>query len=597
MEQNDSRLQKRRINKEGIAKLKKLFTYLDPYIGKFLLGMAALVVSSVILTFFPLLLGKLIDIAKGESFLIFDTIGSVVLTLLCIVLVQSVLAFARVYLFSVVSEKSMASLRTDLFRQILSSPMTFFDESRTGELMSRISSDVTLLQSTFTTTFAELVRQVITLIIGIGAILYIAPKLTVLMLAIFPVMIILAMVFGKMIRKKTSETQRELAKSSIIVEESLQGIQVVKSFTGEQFEINRYKKSLKRTIETAIKAAMYRAGFVSFLIPTIFGVITAVMWYGATLLQSGEMLPGDLVSFVLMMGFVGGSIAGLGGIITQIQTAIGASERVLEIMEEEKEEGIYSKEAVEPIEGEVSFQSVEFSYPTRPDITVLDKLSFDIKKGQKVALVGKSGAGKSTIAQVLQNFYSAGEGAVLVDGKPIDDIGLKRLRSNIGIVPQEVILFGGSIRENVLYGKPDATEEEIIDACKKSNAWQFIETFPEGLDTVVGERAVKLSGGQRQRVAIARAILKNPAILVLDEATSSLDAESEHLVQQALEVLMEGRTTLIIAHRLTTIRNADKILILKDGKIVESGTHDELLNISEGNYSNLVKLQTEGTDA
>lgn len=593
----DSRPQKRRINKENIGKLKKLFTYLDPYKDKFLLGLFLLTISSFILMLFPLLSGKLIDIAQGGSFYIFDTINSIVYTLTGVVVLQSILAFSRVYLFSVVSEKSMASLRTDLYRHILSAPMTFFDENRTGELMSRISSDVTTLQGTFTTTLAELIRQVITLVVGIGLILFLAPKLTIFMLAIFPIMIIVAMIFGRLIRKQTYKTQEELAKSNVIVEETIQGINVVKSFTGELFELNRYKNSLRKTVTTAIKAAVYRAGFVSFVIPTIFGVLTAVMWYGAVLLQKGELEVGTLLSFVLIMGFVGGSIAGLGGIFTQIQTAIGASERILDIMKGKVEEGIYSEEEIEPITGVVSFKSVEFTYPTRPAMKVLDQMSFELGKGEKIALVGKSGAGKSTIAQILQNFYQINDGQVLVDGVPTNEVGLKRLRSNIGIVPQEVMLFGGTIRENILYGKPAATDEEIKVACEQANAWQFVDSFPEKLDTIVGERGVKLSGGQKQRIAIARAILKNPTILILDEATSSLDAESEHLVQQALENLMVGRTTLIIAHRLTTIRNADKIMILKDGKIVESGTHEELLSIAKGNYSNLIKLQTEGADS
>ncbi|MGB3463713.1 MAG: ABC transporter transmembrane domain-containing protein [Cyclobacteriaceae bacterium] len=588
---------RQRINKQNIDKLRKLFTYLEPYQGKFVLGLLFLILSTFTTMMFPLLLGKLIDIAEGTPFWIFDTISSVVLTLAGVVVLQTAFAFARVYLFSVVSEKSMASLKTDLYRKMLSAPMTFFDESRTGDLMSRITADIGMLQGMFTTTLAELIRQIFTLVIGISLIAFLAPKLTVFMLAIFPVMIILAMIFGRLIRNKTRETQMELAKSNVVVEETLQGMNVVKSFVGEAFELNRYKSTLKKTVATAIKAGIYRAGFVSFIIPTIFGALTAIMWFGARQLQNGELDSGSLFSFVLIMGILGGSIAGLGGIFTQVQAAIGASDRVLEIMKTETEEGIYAKTEIEPLYGDVSFQSVEFSYPTRPDMKILDGLSIEIKKGEKVALVGKSGAGKSTIAQLLQSFYPISDGNILIDGKPSSEIGLKRLRSNIGIVPQEVTLFGGTIRENILYGKPEASEEEIRNACEQANADQFIDSFPEKLETIVGDRGVKLSGGQRQRIAIARAILKNPAILILDEATSSLDAESEHLVQQALENLMKGRTTIIIAHRLTTIKNADKILILRDGKIVESGTHDELLQIAEGNYSNLVRLQTEGADA
>jgi ABC-type multidrug transport system fused ATPase/permease subunit len=313
------------------------------------------------------------------------------------------------------------------------------------------------------------------------------------------------------------------------------------------------------------------------------------MWYGASLVASGEMSVGELVSFVLYTTFIGGSIAGLGDIYSQLQKAIGSSERVLEILEEEAESEAGD---VSPIfRGEIEFDQVRFRYPTRPEVEVLKSVSFHIKSGEKVALAGHSGAGKSTIIQLLSRFYEVENGAIRVDDRDVKDWDLKSLRSKIGIVPQEVLLFGGSIRENIAYAKPGASEEEIVLAAKKANAWQFISQFPEGLDTLVGERGVKLSGGQRQRVAIARAILKDPAILILDEATSSLDAESESLVQEALDELMKGRTTLIIAHRLATIRKVDRIYVLSEGKIVEQGSHMELLKDTSGFYANLVRLQ------
>ncbi len=586
--------EKRKLNKKNLKKVLKLFSYTLPYKGKFMVGLIFLAVGSVAMMGFPLLAGKMIDVAQGKAFYIFDTVSSIAFALITVILFQGFIAFFRVYLFSVVSEKSMADLRFDLYNHMVLLPMKFYDENRTGELMSRISSDVSTLQSTFTTTLAELIRQIITLVVGIAIIVLLAPKLTVFMLAIFPLMIAGALVFGRLIRKQTKKTQDELAKTNVIVEETLQAINTVKSFTGEIFELKRYRTTLSNTVAIAIKASLYRSGFIAYMIPASFGVFAAVMWYGASQLQSGELDPGSLISFVLIMGFVGGSIAGLGSLFTQIQSAIGSSERILEIMDEETEKGLQKNDDIMPLEGNIDFDSVTFSYPSRKDFTVLKNLDIRIKQGEKIALAGKSGAGKSTIAQLLQNFYQIEEGKVLIDGIEASKVGLKRLRGNIGIVPQEVILFGGSIRENILYGKAGATDEEIKQAAMKANAWQFIETFPEGMDTLVGERGVKLSGGQKQRVAIARAILKDPAILILDEATSSLDAESEHLVQQALENLMQGRTTLIIAHRLATIRSADKILILDDGHIAESGTHDELVSIPDGKYSNLVKLQMDG---
>jgi ABC-type multidrug transport system fused ATPase/permease subunit len=313
------------------------------------------------------------------------------------------------------------------------------------------------------------------------------------------------------------------------------------------------------------------------------------MWYGASLVGSGEMSVGDLVSFVLYTTFIGGSIAGLGDIYGQIQKARGSSERVLEILEEEPEstQGMVEGE----FHGKIKFENVRFRYPTRPEVEVLKNVSFEVQSGEKVALAGHSGAGKSTIMQLLQRFYELENGRILVDDQELKNWDLHILRDHIGIVPQEVLLFGGSIRENIAYAKPNASEEELILAAKKANAWQFISKFPEGLDTLVGERGVKLSGGQRQRVAIARAILKDPSILILDEATSSLDAESESLVQEALDELMKGRTTIIIAHRLATIRKADRIYVLKDGEIVEQGHHQELLALKDGFYANLVRLQ------
>ena len=364
----------------------------------------------------------------------------------------------------------------------------------------------------------------------------------------------------------------------------------VKSFAGEEYESNRYSKGLNKVVKVALKAAGFRGAFISFIIFALFGGIVAVMWYGASLVAQGVMSVGDLVSFVLYTTFIGGSIAGLGDIYSQIQKAIGSSERVLEIMDEAPEVSTADYQQV-PADGHIQFDQVRFNYPTRPEIEVLKSVSFTIRPGEKVALAGHSGAGKSTIIQLLLKFYPVSSGSIEVDGKELQYWNLKQLRSNIGIVPQEVLLFGGSIKENIAYAKPDATEDEIIEAAKKANAWQFISKFPEALETKVGERGIKLSGGQRQRVAIARAILKDPAILILDEATSSLDAESEALVQEALDELMKNRTTIIIAHRLATIRKVDRIYVLNEGRIVEEGSHEDLARQHEGYYANLVKLQ------
>lgn len=583
--------EKRKLNKQNLNMLGGIFRFLMPYRWAFFLGLLFLLFSSLTLLTFPFVAGKLIDTAQGSEWIVKD-VNSIALILIGILAVQSIFSFFRVWLFALVSERSMRDIRMSLYARLVRLPMSFFDKRRTGELISRITSDVSQLQDTFSTTLAELFRQVITLVAGVAFLLFNTPKLTLFMLGTFPVLVLFAMVFGRFIRRLSKKTQDELAAANVIVEETLQSIVTVKSFVGEAYESARYGNGLGKVVGVALTTAKYRGAFISFIIFALFGGIVGVMWYGASLVASGEMSVGELVSFVLYTTFIGGSIAGLGDIYSQLQKAIGSSERVLEILEEEAESE--SGDTSLTFRGEVKFDQVRFRYPTRPEVEVLKEVSFHIKSGEKVALAGHSGAGKSTIIQLLSRFYEVENGSIQVDDRDVKDWDLKSLRGKIGIVPQEVLLFGGSIRENIAYAKPSASEEEIVLAAKKANAWQFISQFPEGLDTLVGERGVKLSGGQRQRVAIARAILKDPAILILDEATSSLDAESESLVQEALDELMKGRTTLIIAHRLATIRKVDRIYVLSEGKIVEQGSHTELLKDTSGFYANLVRLQFAG---
>ena len=583
--------EKKPITKSNLRKLLGVFRFILPYRWVFVLGLFSLGLSSGTLLSFPYFAGKLLDVAQGKAGFILTTITQIGLALLAILFLQSIFSFIRVYSFSVVSEKTLADLRHAVYEKMIWLPQSFFDSRRVGELISRITSDVSTLQDTFTFTLAELLRQVLVLLIGIPLIFILTPKLTIFMLLTFPLLVVAALFFGKFIRKLSKKTQDQLASANVIVEETLQSIAVVKSFTNEVFEVLRYRKSLTEVVGTAIHAAKYRGLFISFSIFTLFGGIVAVSWYGALLVQSNEVSVGELFSFVLYTTFIGGSIAGLGDIYSQLQRSIGASERLLEILGQQDEHSTPANDV--RLKGAIDYNQVGFSYPTREDYEVLRDISFSIKPGEKIALVGPSGSGKSTIIHLLMRFYRVSSGSLYVDGKNVLDYTLSDYRKNIGIVPQEVLLFGGSIRENIAYGKPGATEAEIMDAARKANALEFIDGFPEKFETLVGDRGVKLSGGQRQRIAIARAILKDPTILVLDEATSSLDAKSERLVQDALEKLMENRTTVVIAHRLSTIRKVDRILVIKEGRIAESGTHHELSSLNNGIYSNLLKLQLE----
>jgi ATP-binding cassette, subfamily B, bacterial len=582
--------EKRPLSKANLRKLSLLFAFMRPYIGPFILGLFALVFSTLTLLAFPRLAGELLNVAMGNT-QYFDTIYQVTIALMVILFFQAVFGFIRVYTFALVSEKGMADLRKAVYKKFIWLPMGFYDNRRVGELMSRITSDVSTLQDTFSFTLAELLRQILTLIIGTGILFYFTPRLTLFMLLTFPVLVVTALIFGKFIRRLSKTTQDKLAATNVVVEESLQSISIVKAFTNEWLELKRYSKAVDDVVRVTIYASKYRGLFISFIIFAITGGIVAVGTYGALLIQSGDLDSGELFSFVLYTAFIGFSIAGLGDIFAQIQRSIGASERVLEILNEPDE--IQENLPTIKLRGEISFENISFSYDSRSDFQVLKDLNFKINAGEKIALIGQSGSGKSTIINLLMRFYPLVTGQISVDGKNIKEYNLSSYRANLGIVPQEVILFGGTILENIGYGKPGASEDEIREAARKANALEFIEKFPEKFDTIVGERGVKLSGGQRQRVAIARAILKDPAILILDEATSSLDVQSEVLVQGALEKLMEGRTTIVIAHRLSTIKKVDRIFVIQEGRLAEMGSHAELTKMNNGIYTNLLKLQLQ----
>lgn len=588
-QEND--LPKAKLDSNSLQKALRIFKYGKNHKWKFFLGLIFLLLTSATALAFPKLMGMLVDCVTNKNL---NRANEIAVGLMVILTLQAIFSFFRISLFVNFTENSLSNIRFALYENLVKLPMSFYSQKRVGELNSRISADISQLQDTFTTTIAEFLRQSILIIGGFVILGNISPKLTLMMLAIVPVVAIAAVVFGRFIRKYGKKTQDKVAESQVIVEETLQGISNVKAFANEWYEIQRYKNKIKEIVKIAIKGGQYRGYFASFIILCLFGCVVAVVWYGITLTIKGEVEGvGDLISFVLYTTFIGASFGGIAEMYAQIQKAVGATERVFELLEETPE-NINAKTRTTPIEkiqGNLSFKNVAFSYPSRKEVEVLKEVNFTAEFGQKIALVGPSGAGKSTISSLLLRFYDRTSGDIIVDGKSIYDYDLEELRGNMSIVPQDVILFGGTIRENIAYGKPDATNEEIIAAAKQANAFNFVEGFPEKFETLVGERGVKLSGGQRQRIAIARALLKNPSILILDEATSSLDSESEKLVQEALEVLMEGRTSIIIAHRLSTIRNADKILVLDHGKITEEGTHQELINLENGTYRNLSNLQ------
>ena len=584
-----------KISKESVREALVIFKYVRPYRGVFITGLVFIALSSGTTMAFPYFLQKLIDSANGVMKGPFAyTPGTIALIMIAVLSVQMVFSFLRIYLFTYVGEHAVADMRKDIYRHMLMMPMDFFAQRRVGELSSRITADVSQIQDAVTSVLAEILRGILVLVIGIGLILVISPKMTLLMLSVVPVIIVIALVFSKFIRKLSRQAQDQLAESGTVVQETLQGISNVKAFSNEWYEINRYNKSISNVVRLAVKNGQFRGLFTSFMLFSVFGAIVLVIWYGAGLMQHGQLSFGNLTSFVVYTAFVGGTMAGFAELYTQLQKTLGATQRVRELLKETTENVSPSQVVLQneyKLSGNVSLQQIGFSYPSRKETEVLKDISIEAESGRQIAILGPSGAGKSTIVSLLLRFYEPGKGKILFDGRDASSIPLTQLRRQMALVPQDIMLFGGTIFENIAYGKPDATLDDVKAAARKANAHDFITGFPEGYETVVGERGIKLSGGQRQRVAIARAILKDPVILLLDEATSSLDSESESLVQEALQNLMHNRTSFVIAHRLSTIRNADKIIVLEDGKVKESGTHHELINIEEGLYRNLNKLQ------
>ena len=578
----------------------ELLSCLTPYNRYFIPALIALCATGFLVLLFPHLMGELIGGAMMSSGdgqpvdpqEVLARRNEVAITLAIVLCVQAVVAYFRINWFAKAGESALADMRKRVYSKLVRLPMSFFGERRIGELSSRLAADLSLIRDTLVTTTPQMLRQLITLLGSLVMLFITSPQLSLFMLACLPVVIIATALVGRKIRGQSKLAQDQMAESNVIVEETLQSIVDVKAFHNENHEIGRYQATIDKFLGTALLTAKAKASFVSFIIFVMFGVITLVIWYGAGLLATGDLSSEQFFKFILYTVFLSGALGSLPEAVSQVQKAVGATERVREILGEQAEPVVMPSEMPEHrLKGDVVMDNVAFAYPSRADHPVLQGLSFQCQPGQRIAIVGPSGAGKSTVISLLLRLYEQNSGSIKFDGKEADTYPLPYLRSQMAMVPQEILLFGGSIKENIAYGCIRASGDEIMAAAKQANAHTFIESFPDGYETLVGDRGVKLSGGQRQRVAIARAILADPAILILDEATSSLDSESEHQVQQALDSLMKGRTSIIIAHRLSTIRQADQIFVLKDGQVVEHGNHDALAEKQGGVYAMLSKLQ------
>lgn len=596
---NTDELVKAKLNWTNFKKSFRLFNYLKRQKYKFFLGMLFLVASAGIGLFFPMKSGSLLGMFGDNAGSIEDKISkllSVGGVLLLILGAQGIISFLRVYFFAQVTENILQGLRNDTFSRLIQMPMSFFTKNQSAELSSRIATDINVISDAFTVNIAEIIRQSI---VGIGGLILIMIKIDWFIakwfIIIIPPLTLFAILFAKKIRKYSKDLQDKIAEANVIVAEALTGITNVKTYTSETKEINRFESKTQQIKNIGLKYGLFRGVFFTFVVTFIFGTVFFILFKMIEAKINGQITAEEFGEFMMLSLFVSASLGGLPEQIAGIQKALGATDRVFEIIdgEIEKINLTYQNQLKSHQPSKIEFQNVSFNYPTRPDFSVLKSVSFIANPGETVALVGSSGSGKSTIASLLLRFYDPLNGLIKINNKSTQNFDLTELRELIALVPQDVVLFAGSIKENIGYGKPNATDEEIIEAAKQANALDFISAFPEKFNTLVGERGIQLSGGQRQRLAIARAVLKNPSILILDEATSSLDSESEKLVQEALDKLMKGRTSIVIAHRLATIRNADRIVVLQKGEIKENGTHNDLMKLQDGFYQKLNKMQFE----
>ena len=590
--------EKIKLSKNSYKQAKNFLSFVKPYSGVYFIGFVFLLLSSGVSISLPILLGQILGADASQMTGEWE-IGNMdniygVLTILAIILpAQAIFSFFRVITFHYVTHNSIKDMRQKAFEVLIKSPLSFFDSSKTGETISRISNDTEQIQETLTTTVAEFFRQLLIVLVGVIFIFRVSPKLVLIMLGVLPVAAITAIIFGRFIKKISGLAQDETAKSNHILEEALVGIKSLKAYTNEFIELKKYSLAVSNVKQFNMKAAMWRAVFIAFILTIMLGAIVFIIWQGIELIKTGEIPRQGFFQFILFTVMIGTSMGSLPDLFAKIQKSIGATESLMTIIQQETEDIDTSKPVCnhKTLRGEIELNNLDFAYPSRKEVQILNKLSLKITAGEQIALVGASGSGKSTIASLLLQFYKLDGGNIKFDGKEASEYAVNDLRSQMAFVPQEVILLGGSIEENIRYGKPNASDTEVQDAAKKANAFDFIDSFPNGFKTVVGDRGIQLSGVQRQRIAIARAILRDPAILILDEATSALDSESEVAVQDALNKLMTGRTSVVIAHRLSTIKNANSIVVMDNGAIAEQGTHDELAVKQNGIYKKLSEIQ------
>jgi subfamily B ATP-binding cassette protein MsbA len=572
---------------EGPVQWRRMIAYLGRYKGRLALAMLATVMSAGLSLVFPIVIRDVVDSVLEQQNR--ELLNQVTVFLLGVFILRSVTSLIETYHLNYVGERVLVDLRLDLYNHLQQQSMGFFVNRRVGELVSRMASDVTVMRSVLTDNINVLLQQTFIMIGSIILMLFLNFRLTLFILALIPVVVLLGFVFGYYLRRISTEVQDELAASTVVAEEVFQNIREVKSFVREPYEVERYNSTINGAFQAALRLLRVRAVFGPFMGFLGFGGLSLILWFGGNEVLENRLSGGELIAFLIYGLSVAGSFASLVGLYTSFQQAIGATKRVFQLMDTPSTvQDKPNAQVITRSNGHIAFKDVVFSYDNKQD--VLRNVSLTIDAGEIVALVGASGAGKSTMFNLIPRFYDPTSGQVLIDGVDLRDVTQSSLRQQIGIVPQETLLFGGTIRENIRYGRLEATEAEIVEAAKAANAHDFIIGLHDGYDTLVGERGIKLSGGQRQRVAIARAILKDPRILLLDEATSSLDSESETLVQDALARLMQNRTTIIIAHRLSTIRVANRIIVLDQGQIAEIGTHDELI-ARDGIYTKLYELQ------